>query len=259
MINLGDYIGALVREMTVARVHGDLEAARVVELYRNHPLLRDAPIPRFRLPEVTVEVPVVIGNIEADPKDMLSRPYAPPSKAIVSNVLGYALSSAEISLSPAETQRLNTEMATWLGRRWAKEVKLDDALGLTQDLARAAWDFLAKIRPDTTGTEAIRGAVSSAGTVGSPGEEASAAATLARSAVLESQFRRAVSMRLHTHMLGPLGDALRVPTLASTSSVREVDNASFVTRLNITFREDGFELMRIERDDGRIDERLGPE
>ena len=60
MTNLGDYLGQLMSEVVIARVHADLESVRVAELYASHPLLRHMPIPRVRLPEIQMEVPVVI-------------------------------------------------------------------------------------------------------------------------------------------------------------------------------------------------------
>lgn len=61
---LGDYLGHLLSEITMARVQADLEAIRVAELYASHPLLRHLPVPHFRLPTVTVDVPVIIKKME---------------------------------------------------------------------------------------------------------------------------------------------------------------------------------------------------
>lgn len=63
MPNLGDYLGVLLSEITVARMHADLEAVRVAELYAGHPLLRHMPVPRFRLPDVEIDIPVAIGEM----------------------------------------------------------------------------------------------------------------------------------------------------------------------------------------------------
>jgi hypothetical protein len=68
MPNLGDYFGHLLSELTIARIQSDLEALRVAELYANNPLLKNFPVPRFRLPAVTLDIPVVIQEME-EPED----------------------------------------------------------------------------------------------------------------------------------------------------------------------------------------------
>jgi hypothetical protein len=64
MPRLGDYVGQLVSEITIARTQADLEAVRVAELYASHPLLRHMTVPRFTLPKVELEVPVLIDSME---------------------------------------------------------------------------------------------------------------------------------------------------------------------------------------------------
>lgn len=63
---LGDYLGSLLEEVTRARVRADLEAVRVAEIYRSHPLLRNFPIPRVRLPQVEMDVPVLVSEAPED-------------------------------------------------------------------------------------------------------------------------------------------------------------------------------------------------
>ena len=67
MINLGDYLGTLLSEITIARVQADLEAIRIAEHYANHELLKHFPIPRVRVREVNLDIPVVITNTESPP------------------------------------------------------------------------------------------------------------------------------------------------------------------------------------------------
>lgn len=67
---LGDYIGHLLSEITIARVQADLEAVRLAEMYASHPLLRHIPVPHFRLPTLNLDIPVVIKEMEeAKPGD----------------------------------------------------------------------------------------------------------------------------------------------------------------------------------------------
>lgn len=75
MVNLGDYIGQLMNELTIARVQVDLEVARVAELYSRHELLKHFPIPKIRFSDFEVEVPVLITEVKdnIDEKNMINK------------------------------------------------------------------------------------------------------------------------------------------------------------------------------------------
>ncbi|MEK7399886.1 MAG: hypothetical protein AAB116_23330 [Candidatus Poribacteria bacterium] len=61
---LGDYIGILLSEIAIARLHADIESMRMAELYISHPLLKYMPVPHFRLPTLTLDVPLVIKEMD---------------------------------------------------------------------------------------------------------------------------------------------------------------------------------------------------
>ena len=64
---LSEYLGALLAEVINARLQADLESARIAQLYASHPLLQHMPIPRFRLPNVSLDLPVAVEKIDQPP------------------------------------------------------------------------------------------------------------------------------------------------------------------------------------------------
>jgi len=62
-IDLSDFLGHILTEITRARVQADMESIRIAEMYANHDLLQHFPIPRVRLPEVEINLPVILGDI----------------------------------------------------------------------------------------------------------------------------------------------------------------------------------------------------
>ncbi|HBI04726.1 MAG TPA: hypothetical protein DDY49_11940 [Paenibacillaceae bacterium] len=64
MPNLGDYIGYLMTEITNARAQADYEAVNIAERYARDPYLKHFPIPHFRMPNVSVDLPLIINNVE---------------------------------------------------------------------------------------------------------------------------------------------------------------------------------------------------
>jgi hypothetical protein len=80
MVNLGDYLGQLLAELTIARTQADLEAVRIAELYANHELLKHFPIPRLRVHDIELDIPVVINKTEDPPTQGSPRGGLPPEE-----------------------------------------------------------------------------------------------------------------------------------------------------------------------------------
>ncbi len=73
---LGEFIGHLLSELTNARVQADQETLRLAEIYAVDPVMRYMPIPRFRLPNVTIKVPVAVKEIESAPEEGVTKEQA---------------------------------------------------------------------------------------------------------------------------------------------------------------------------------------
>lgn len=59
---LKDYISALVTSMTEARVNADTFSANVARLYLENDMLRHFPVPRMRIGDVEMDVPVAVNS-----------------------------------------------------------------------------------------------------------------------------------------------------------------------------------------------------
>ncbi len=109
---LGDYLGHLLSEITNARVQADLETVRIAELYASHPLLKHMPVPHFRLPTVTLDVPVVVNEMETGGKETALKENIQPvhMRRSFDTILGPQLERAGIKLSNQETVNLKREL-----------------------------------------------------------------------------------------------------------------------------------------------------
>jgi hypothetical protein len=63
MVALGDYIGSILSELTIARVRADIESVRVAELYSTSPILRNFAVPRVRFQDIEITAPVIIEKV----------------------------------------------------------------------------------------------------------------------------------------------------------------------------------------------------
>jgi hypothetical protein len=62
MITLSEYLGFIFVEITNARVMADQESARIAELYSQNPMLEKFSVPRFKIPEMELSIPVVVSG-----------------------------------------------------------------------------------------------------------------------------------------------------------------------------------------------------
>lgn len=112
MVNMGDYIGKLLSEITTARVQADIEAIRMAEIYSSHPLLRNFPVPRIRLPNVELNVPVVISEVDGEePEPAADRVDTRALVEITENSMKAELKKNNVVLNNTELSKLRRTLA----------------------------------------------------------------------------------------------------------------------------------------------------
>lgn len=71
MITLNDYIGSLVSSVADARAQADMQTVRIAEAYAAHPLLKHFSVPRMRIGDVELSVPIGIQNLATKSESQL--------------------------------------------------------------------------------------------------------------------------------------------------------------------------------------------
>jgi hypothetical protein len=104
---LGDYVGHLIAEITNARMQADLQSVHIADIYAAHPYLKYLPVPHFRLPQVTLDVPVSIQDVaEGAPAGGGSTIDAAKSKESLSQLVSQHLQRSGIKLKETERQQI---------------------------------------------------------------------------------------------------------------------------------------------------------
>jgi|GEM_PF-2627475 len=231
MAQLSDLLGGLLSEMTRARLQADLEAARVAEIYRSHPLLEEMPVPRFRLPDVTVDLPLLVDEVK--PRGEKPR-VAAPTRAAMARALKRGRDASalrpQLEAHSIDEEELLRAFEPTVRGRWSRAVSRDRATELNSELARELTDRLSSMlgQLDAREFDARR-------------------------------FREGVLEELENHSLVKSFESAQVFTTALTRQLREAGEFGAVTRISVTFKEDGFEYVKVERDDGSVDRKLIPE
>jgi hypothetical protein len=225
MPSLGEYLGNLVAEVTVARVHADLAAVRVAELYAGHPVLRHLPVPHFRLPAVTIDVPVVVHGVEAAPPLRLD---AAAVRTSVDALVEKNLARVGVALSERKRKLLSRRVAEQIPRLVQAELPLG-ASRIADELVATCVETLR--RPER----------------GVPLPDAEAVERLTAS--LRSGLRAEIAARQPAPP--------RVSVAVASAEIKTLGSPESVLRLQLTISEDSLEWT--ERDDEGAGGRLVPE
>ncbi len=229
MPHLGDYLGHILSEITIARMHADLEAVRVAELYASHPLLRNMPVPHFRLPNIEVDVPVVIKQME-EPRAGESPRGTPTLSAMrkaFNKILTQQLNKERIRLKPDQIKKLNSMLDK-------KEISLTQPIEIAIDINRVA---------DELANEASEMLTEPGGPV-DPKQRLGLKEKLKDTARVEFLKLRKPPTRLQA--------------LVTTAEIREAGPSEVITRLHMKINEEAVEWTTIESN-GRMQDRLVPE
>jgi hypothetical protein len=232
-------------ELTAARVHADLEAVRMANVYRQSPMLEGMPIPRYRLPEVTLDIPLAIDDV-SDKQDAANRLYPRPTTKEWGQIVSQTLAAAAVELSDEQRAVIDKVMLSQLKTQWRDPVTLSTALQAASQVAAAIASAVAKLpwRPRAAEEDAVE---RSDETVEPPRAKA----------MIELQ--NGLQAGLQGLVIGSGSSGPRISVLARTGQLRELNDSTLLSRVSLTVREDGFEIVKIDRADGSTQERLVPE
>jgi hypothetical protein len=144
MASLGDFVGQLLTEIANARLQADQEAIRIAHLYAGDALLRHLPVPHFRLPELTLDIPVLVQAVGA-PRPVAREALGRRMEAAFQRVLREELAGAGRRPAAGLDRRLRARVRE--ARAAAhREAGLDPVL-LAERLSDAARDELGDPEP----------------------------------------------------------------------------------------------------------------
>jgi hypothetical protein len=218
-------------EIALARMQVDLETVRLAELYRSHPLLKSFPVPHLRLPEVEIDIPVLIDESEVPRPDETPRGGVgqPEMRAKFDEVLRARIARAGVHLTNAEQGRLREALD-------ARDEVLRGVPETSVDIGRVADDLSATAAEVLKTRKRRRAGESDI----DPGFEAD----LNESARLEFLKMRKPPPRLNA--------------LVTSAEIGNAPSRESVTHLRVKLSEQGVEWTRIEADGGERDQ-LVPE
>ncbi|MCQ8896989.1 hypothetical protein NQT62_11150 [Limnobacter humi] len=225
MNDLGDILGSLMTGLIRARQAADLQTAALAELYKDNPLLEGLSVPRVRIPEVSIDLPLIIESHEAGEEGELNE----PSKVVdaTSNRLKNTLANTNIKLS------------TNFQKAFADTAKLR----LTE--ARKNNDTVSKELVSRTVQDAFVETLKKTNTELSAQDKLAIVKDIRTEAGLAALAKPSIPQRILTNI--------------RTADIKDKATGNSVVRLKITLTEEGVEWVTQSNDAGGVNRTLTPE
>ena len=219
MPRLGDVIGALLSEAVQARVLADLAAVRIADAYSRDELLRHLPVPRFRLPDITVDIPVLVSAVRGPNTQADARLMAGPTSTEIAKIVGDGLTGSGISLTPTNVGIVQKAVAV------RAKALFEIAPQLTLSPAKASTDLAGSV------VAAVR-------------DVSKSAIARERLQALEATTAAALTALLSRKVV----QSPSLEVLVTSGQIKAHGDDSSVVRVRLTIAEDAYDVTT--RDDG---------
>lgn len=217
---LGDVLGAMLADVARARVQADVEALRIAEAYSKDPLLKHLPVPRFRMPDLVVDLPVLVDGVDGTSGTGEPWKTPQPTKTEITKSVKDGIMRSDIKLTAAQ------------------KTAVADAVALKADKLYAE-DGTAKMSPGTVAQELSNEAV---GTVRAKLRKDPDGEQLK---VLENVTKASLTSTL----AAKLAPSPTTEVKFTSADIKDHGDAANVVRLRVTISEDSYEV--VDRDDGQ--------
>ncbi len=231
MAELGDLLGTLLVSLSKARQMADSEAAIMAEWYRSHPLLEGLAVPRVRVPEMVLDLPILLEASEP----------GEPNQIADTRVIVAAVEEALASSAKRNGLELSRDVAA------AASSRLISAIAELKASSQGAPRFIPREAVARIAETAVVQALSDA----REGER-----------IAGDKLRAVVAdVRLRVFEVAEVkaGIPPRIRATLMTSEVKERADPSSVTRVKLTLREEGLEWNINVASDGTSKRSLSPE
>lgn len=234
MAKLNEYLGSIISSVTNARVMADIQSVKVAQEYARHDLLKHFAIPRMRIGEVELTIPVAVDALTQRTETR----YQPIDNQKFSSLLYKELTASlgRVSLPLKASQHLRSQLS--------KDVaQLEQQLNITQDLSilKSFSEQLSRQLLGLCAEYQLQDA--------KQGE-------MPTSEVLAARFEQVAQREVKDLGQKQVLDQLEV--IAESHRLKE-QKPEHIIYIKMKIAEDGMEWQQIEQSDGQLSQRLLPE
>jgi len=228
MADLGKLLGSMLASIAHARRIADEETAAIAEYYRSNPLLEGMSLPRVRVPELVIDLPMLINATEDGEANELQ------DDAIVRNAVTTELLKA--------AKREGFAVSQTLQKRFDEQLKLE--------LAKVKADGGERGYPREMVVRAVDSAF--ARTMAEERHERVSPVQTRKMAEIIRQKASEVALK-------KVGMPPKITASIVTEEIKQQANSGVVTRIRLVLKEEGLEWTVGENPDGTVSRKLTPE
>lgn len=225
MADLGDLLGSLMIGLIRARRMADEQTAALAEYYKSIPLLEGLSVPRIRIPELTIDMPMLIENHVEGQSGEIEYPTKIADAAEAQ--LRATLSRNKIKINPTFHEAFLNEVKNQL-----ELAKQTGAPIMRENVARSVQDAFAAtlIKTKTTLTATDKEAIA-----------------------------RDLRAKVSTVSIAKEPVPSSIVANIKTADVKEQASTASIVRLKITLKEEGLEWATKASEAGGVERTLQPE
>lgn len=227
MTDLGHMLGSVLASLARARHIADLQTAEIAEEYRDNPLLEGLSVPRVRVPELRIELPILIESETEGSRGKLHDAEYIARRAV--STIHEELNAYDLRLHANIRQELLKELSAGLTRTTKSQASVTK-----EAVIRRAERITRRVLRSTPLAEHL--------------SQDKLQAILAAVRHRVDETAEAKPSQLPGIKVNPI-----------SSEVKENASPSVVARLILAMREEGLEWEISRSDDGTTRRRLGPE
>lgn len=232
MADLGGLIGTLLTSVSHARRISDEETVAIAEHYKANPLLEGMSVPRIRIPELTIELPVLLESHEGKTENKLQSPEK--IKAAVLTSLKTGATQGNIELSSKFTRQFDRE--------------------LTQQLKTIEANKLVKPSKEVV-IRATERAFNRTKKIVSRSKQSAVQMTPEQ----DSSIRKEIQLTASEVAIVKAGTPPLLQATVLTSEIKEKSSPANVVNVKITLKEEGLDWNAVQYEDGSTRNQLTPE
>jgi len=220
MPRLGEVLAALLYDAAQARVRADLETVKIAEVYSQDPLLKNMPVPRFRLPDIIVDVPLLITQVEGTTDLASGLPFDEPTSGELRTVVRAGLRGAGIRLPRPAVSRVPAELIERARALFqSRSLRLLDPALVSEDIAGMLADIVGAVSDSELSADQLE------------------------------QLRTTTKETMSTLLAAKLRVSLSWQVAVTAGELKALGDGDAIVRLRLTMTEDCYEV--ITRANGR--------
>jgi len=231
MSDLSEVLGAVMVSLVHARRMADEETAAVAEYYKDNPLLEGMSLPRVRVPELIIDMPLIFEKHIPAKDAQLNAPSVIHKSLMIQ--FKQSIADEDLTNDTKLFQEVFDKEAKLALQRIAESQKVGGVRVTKEAVLRSVDDAFAKALKKSAANKEI-------------------------SFDKVNSVNKAVRFKVAQVALKTFSSPIAFTANATTSAVKEATTAANTVRLQITLREEGLEWST-SMQDGKLTSRLQPE